>query len=169
MTTTHDVKDAIKMAIQMERDGYSFYKKAAAQTSSEMGQEIFESLASDELIHLETFQKIFEEKVGRDEWDALVNSSQKYTRLPVFPKDLKAVKGAGLDTNELDAIHMAMDSEQQAIDHYTMIREGTGDENVAKIILEIIKQEKNHYYILQEEFSHLSNTGYWYGLDVLGG
>ena len=59
MTATHDVKDAIRMAIQMERDGYDFYKKAAAQTSSEMGQTIFESLANDEIVHLETFQKIF--------------------------------------------------------------------------------------------------------------
>ena len=37
-----DVKDAIKTAIQMEKDGYSFYKKAAAQTSSDMGQHLKE-------------------------------------------------------------------------------------------------------------------------------
>jgi rubrerythrin len=36
-----DVKNAIKTAIQMEKDGYSFYKKASAQTSSEMGRDIF--------------------------------------------------------------------------------------------------------------------------------
>ena len=28
-----NVKDAIKIAIQMEKDGYSFYKKAAGQTT----------------------------------------------------------------------------------------------------------------------------------------
>ena len=38
MTNITNVKDAIKTAIQMEKDGYSFYEKAAAQTSSDMGR-----------------------------------------------------------------------------------------------------------------------------------
>ena len=157
------------MAIQMEQDGYGFYKKAAAQTSSKMGQTIFESLATDELVHLETFQKIFQDKVGKAEWDALANSSKKYEKLSVFPKDLKAVEGASPDTNELDALHMAMDSEQEAINHYTKILEDTKDEEVRKIIEEIIQQEKSHYFILQEEFTHLNDTGFWYEMDYLGG
>ena len=164
-----DVKEAIKGAIQMERDGYDFYMKAAAQTSSEMGRTIFESLANDEQIHLQTFQKIFEDSVGKDEWNMLVNSSNKYAKIPVFPKDLNAVEGAEPDTNELDAIHMAMDAEKEAIEYYTNILESTDDEQVIEIIKEIINQEKSHYLILQEEFTHLSKTGYWYELDYLGG
>ena len=41
MTEIKNVKDAILTAIQMEKDGYSFYMKAAAQTESEMGQTRF--------------------------------------------------------------------------------------------------------------------------------
>jgi rubrerythrin len=164
-----EVKEAIKMAIQMERDGYDFYNRAAAQTSSEMGETLFKTLANDELTHLDTFQKIFEDKVGKDEWDSLVDSSRKYANISVFPKDLKAMEGASPDTNELDALHMAMDSEKEAIEYYAKILESTEDEEVKKIIEEIIKQEKNHYLILQEEFNHLSVTGFWYELDYLGG
>ena len=169
MTVSDDAKEAIKMAIQMEKDGYDFYKKAAAQTSSEMGETIFNTLAKDELMHLNTFQKIFEEEIGKDEWVALVNSSRKYAKLSVFPKDLTAVEGADPDTNELDALHMAMDSEKEAIEHYTKILEYTEDEEVRKIIEEIITQERSHYLLLQEEFDHLGKTGYWYDLDYLGG
>jgi len=164
-----EVKEAIKMAIQMERDGYDFYNRAAAQTSSEMGETLFKTLANDELTHLDTFQKIFEDKVGKDEWDSLVDSSRKYANISVFPKDLKAMEGASPDTNELDALHMAMDSEKEAIEYYAKILESTEDEEVKKIIEEIIKQEKNHYLILLEEFNHLSVTGFWYELDYLGG
>lgn len=169
MTVSDDAKEAIKMAIQMERDGYDFYKKAAAQTSSEMGETIFKTLAKDELMHLDTFQKMFEEKVGKDDWDALVNSSKKYANISVFPKDLKATEGAKPDTNELDALHMAMDSEKAAIEHYTKILKFTEDEEVRRIIEEIISQERSHYLILQEEFDHLGKTGFWYDLDYLGG
>ena len=111
-----NVKDAIKTAIQMEKDGYAFYKKASSQTSSEMGKEIFESLANDEQLHLEVFQKLFEDRIEKSEWDDLVNSSKKYTEIDIFPKDLKQIEGANPDANELDAIHIAMDSEKNAID-----------------------------------------------------
>jgi len=164
-----EVKNAIKTAIQMEKDGYSFYKKASAQTSSEMGRDIFESLAKDEQLHLEVFQKLFEDKIEKSEWNNLVNSSKKYAEIDIFPQDLKQLEGANPDTNELDALEIAMDSEKNAIDYYGDIKEKTKEENIRQIINEIIEQEKNHYSILQEEFDHLSKTGYWYELDFLGG
>ena len=169
MSEPDDVKEAIKIAIQMEKDGYDFYRRAATQTSSKMGETIFQTLANDELMHLDTFQKIFEGRVGKGEWDSLVNSSKKYANLSVFPKDLKTTEGASPDTNELDALHMAMNSEKEAIDFYSGILEKTQDDEVKKIIGEIIQQEKSHYLLLQEEFDHLGRTGYWYDLDYLGG
>ena len=164
-----NVKEAIQTAIQMEKDGHAFYTKAAAQTSSEMGAKIFESIAEDELVHLETFKKMFEDKVTAGEFDALSNSSRKYAEQPVFPKDLKAVEGASADTNELDALHIAMDAEKDAIEFYGKMRDDCDDDEFCRIIDEIIQQEKNHYLILQGEFDHLGSQGYWFGLDVLGG
>lgn len=164
----YSVKDAIKTAIQMERDGYSFYQKAAAQTSSELGQEIFKSIAEDELTHLEVFEKMFEDKVGTDEWNTLVDSSKKYAELKIFPKDLETTEGKEPDTNELDALRIAMDAEKEAIDYYTDMKDKTENEEVIKIIDEIIEQEKNHYLILEKEFNHIQTTGYWFDLDYLG-
>jgi rubrerythrin len=168
MSEIDNVKDAIKTAIQMEKDGYSFYKKAAAQTSSDMGRSIFKSLAADELLHLEIFEKLFDEKVGKDEWYNLVNTSSKYVDIPIFPTDLKKIEGVNPDTNEIDALRIAMDSEQKAIDYYLKIRENTSDNEIIKIIDEIINQERNHYKILEGEFHHINSTGYWFDLDYLG-
>ena len=168
MSEIENVKDAIKTAIQMEKDGYSFYEKAAAQTSSDMGRTIFKSIAADELLHLEVFQKLFNEKIGKEEWHNLVNTSSKYVDIPIFPKDLEKIEGANPDTNEIDALRIAMDSEQRAIDYYSKIRENSTDEEVNKIIDEIINQEKNHYNILEGEFHHITSTGYWFDLDYLG-
>jgi rubrerythrin len=171
MTMDDSTKEAIKMAVQMEKDGYGFYTKAAARTQDDMGSKIFTTLAKDEQMHLDTFQKIFEDRVGKDEWDVLVNSSKKYADIGVFPKNLGSAESGGpaADTNELDALHMAMDAEKHAVEFYSQILEKTDDQDVQGIISEIIKQEKNHYLILQEEFTHLSNTGYWYELNYLGG
>ncbi len=169
MTGVNEEMEAIKKAIQMEKDGRAFYLKAAAQTSSEMGVSIFESLAADELMHLDTFQKIFENTVGKNEWEELVNTSKKYANLTVFPKDLNSAKGGSPDTNELDALSIAMDAEKHAVDFYGGILKETEDPMVRDILEEIIQQEKNHYMLLNEEFTHLSSTGHWYELDPLGG
>ena len=169
MSDIENVKEAIKTAIQMEKDGYSFYKKAAAQTNSDMGKTIFEGLAEDEQMHLDVFEKMFEETVGNSEWKDLVISSKKYTKIPVFPKDLKEIEGDNPNSNELDALRIAMDSEKEAIEYYSKIKENLNDSGVIKIIDEIIEQEKNHYSILEGEFNHINSTGYWFELDYLGG
>ena len=168
MSDIENVKEAITTAIQMEKDGYDFYQKAAAQTSSDMGKAIFKSLAADELLHLEVFKKLFEEQVGNDEWNDLVNASAKYADIPIFPKDLKKIEGANPETNEIDALRIAMDSEQRAIEWYSQIKGKISGEKVNEILNEIIKQEKNHYNILEGEFHHINSTGYWFELDYLG-
>jgi rubrerythrin len=164
-----DELQAIKAAIQMEKDGYSFYKKAAAQTTSEMGKTIFESLANDERTHLDVFENIFEKRLHEKHFSDLVNTNKKYETVPIFPKDLKEKEGANPNVNELDALRIAMDSEKKAIDYYTKILQATRNPDIKKIIEMIIEQEKKHYLILEGEFSHISSTGYWYELDYLGG
>jgi rubrerythrin len=165
---TLNVKDAIKTAIQMEKDGHAFYTKAAGQTKSDLGRTVFESLAADELVHLETFQKIFQGRIDSVEWNTLVQSNSKYTNLTIFPKDLKTTEGADPNSDELDALRMGMDSEKEAIDYYTTVVNDTSDAEVKEILTEIINQEKNHYRLLQQEFTHLSSTGLWYDPDPRG-
>jgi len=167
MTINDSVKEAITTAIQMEKDGYAFYTKASAQTSSPSGSKIFEGLAKDELLHLEVFKRLFSNEIGEVEYQLLANSSKKYAELTVFPKDLKSQKGASPDINDLDALNAAMNSEKEAINYYSGILEKVDNKNVARIIQEIIHQEKNHYFILQEEFNYIGKTGYWYEMDSL--
>jgi rubrerythrin len=169
MAEIENVKDAILTAIQMEKDGYSFYMKAAAQTESDMGKTIFESLAQDEQRHLDVFQKMFEDKVSESEWKNLVDSSKKYAKIPIFPTDLNDAPGMDAESTELDALRMAMDAEKEAIEYYGKIRENLRDHDVKNVISEIIEQEKNHYSLLEKEFNHINTTGYWFEFDYLGG
>jgi len=169
LTTIENVKDAILTAIQMEKDGYAFYTKAAAQTKSDMGRTIFESLAADEQRHLDIFQKMFEDKLGKSEWNDLINSSKKYANIPVFPTNLKDAPGMDLESTEIDALRMAMDSEQEAINYYNKIKETINNKDLKNILNEIIEQEKNHYSLLEKEFNHINTTGYWFEFDYLGG
>jgi rubrerythrin len=153
----------------MEKDGYAFYTKAAAKTSSDMGRTIFESLAADEQRHLDIFQKMFEEKVIKSEWNDLINSSKKYANIPIFPTDIKNASDIDIDSTEIDALRIAMDNEKEAIDYYTKIKETLDNQELRNVIDEIIEQEKNHFSLLENEFNHINTTGYWFEFDYLGG
>jgi rubrerythrin len=134
-----------------------------------MGSNIFESLSKDELTHLEVFQNIFEEQVSKHEFDILTKSNKKYKSIDIYPKDLKQIDGTNPNANELDALKIGIDSEIAAIEFYEKIKNSSIKNDVKDLINIIIEQEKNHYQILQNEFNHLSTTGYWYELDYLGG
>jgi rubrerythrin len=112
---------------------------------------------------------MFEDKVDKSDWNDLVNSSKKYANIPVFPTDLKDAPGMDLDSTEIDAIGLAMDSEKEAIEYYGKIKENLEDEDIKIVIDEIIAQEKNHYLLLEKEFNHINTTGYWFEFDYLGG
>jgi len=165
---SEEIKDLIKTAIQMEKDGYEFYTKAAAQTSDDLGKKLFESIALDETVHLRTFQKMFDDEMGEEEWTAVEKTAVKHKDIPVFPKDLEQVEGASPDSNQLDALNIAMKSEQEAIDYYAKIKEGLTDEKAKQVVEMIINQERNHYTLLSEEFNYLNTTGFWYDVGPLG-
>ena len=55
MTQEFNLKDAIKQAIQTEKDVMDFYNKAAALTSNERGKKVFEQLAKEEREHASHF------------------------------------------------------------------------------------------------------------------
>jgi rubrerythrin len=48
--------DALKIAMKMEKEGYEFYKKAAAEATSPAEKALFECMANDEQEHYTIFQ-----------------------------------------------------------------------------------------------------------------
>ncbi len=168
MTNIEDLKDAMNTAIQMEKKGYAFYQKCAAQTRNEFAARFFTSIAGDELVHLRTFQKMFKEELGEEEFKEVLIRGKKFEKLPVFPKNLEKVKGVDPGIDEIEALGIAMDSEQSAIKFYGRMAKACQDDNARKIIKMIIKQEEQHYLLLTEELDYLNNTGDWYDLGPLG-
>lgn len=49
--------EEIKMALQLEKDGYAYYRKAAELCPNEYGKKMFEKLAKDEIEHLLNLKK----------------------------------------------------------------------------------------------------------------
>lgn len=168
MNEIDNLEEAINMAIQMEKEGHAFYLKCATQTKSMMGAQVFRGIAGDEQVHLATFKSMFEKRLGKTDLEEVTRRGHKYHNLPVFPKDLKQVTGADPDGDEIEALNIAMESEQKAIAFYNKLKDSSPDPEVKQIMDLIIEQEQQHYWLLNEELDHLNTTGDWYEVGPLG-
>ncbi|TES92138.1 MAG: hypothetical protein E3J87_06110 [Candidatus Cloacimonadota bacterium] len=153
------VMAAIKVAIQMEKDGKRFYQDAAQKTENEVGKKMFKSLAQDEITHLDTFQKMFDTITGSEEWRELAEGLPKVGKIPVFEGEIE--KKANANLSDLNAIRVAMDNERKSIDHYKKAAEETEDPLAEKIFNKIREEEEYHYDLLQVQRDYLTKSGFW--------
>ena len=163
MSTTPSALEAMKMAIQMEKDGQVFYEKAAKETTNELGKKMFQSLARDEIEHLDTFQKIFDTIASTGDWKGTARDySPKIGKLPVFEGEIE--KKGSPEPGELDALRTGMENERKSIDYYEKIAGETEDPLASELLTKIRDEEVYHYDLLQAQFDYLSKSGVW--LDV---
>lgn len=154
------VVEAIKMAIQMENDGQRFYEDCAKKTKNELGKKMFESLAQDEITHLNTFQKMFNTITETEEWREFAEVSPKVGKVPIFEGEIE--KKADANPSDLDAIRVAMDNERKSIDHYRKAASEAEDPLAVKIFNKICKEEEYHYDLLQAQRDYLTKSGFWF-------
>ncbi len=155
------VLDAMKMAIQMEKDGHAFYEDAARKTDNELGKKMFETLAKDEIEHRNTFQKMFDAITGTGDWQKIAQQySPRIGKVPIFEGELQ--KKADINLTELDALRTAMGNERKSIDYYNKIVEQTEDPFAREIFTKIREEEEYHYDLLQAQKDSLSKSGFWF-------
>jgi len=63
-----DTENAIRDAIILEINGRKFFNHAAEVTHHPKGKKMFQHLAEEEVKHLETFGKMFNEILGGSDW-----------------------------------------------------------------------------------------------------
>lgn len=145
--------EGLRIAIEMERRGESFYRRAARVSKSEETIAMLNSLADDELHHRAEFERLYKaeleggmsDKAYDDETNAYLTAIAAEV---VFPKGLMALKEVGFENAEAVLIH-AVASEKDSILFYGELSDRTPDEHAKKVFAEIMRQEKGHMFRLQ--------------------
>ena len=142
--------EEIKVALQLEKDGHAYYKKAAEMCPNEYGKKMFEKLADDEIQHLKKFREIAESLFGTmDEGEG--------KHLDIFEKmDFSSRAG------EYAAIDHAIDFERRAYEYFGNAARNAENERVKKLFEEIAAEEEMHMELLQAERSYLHKSGIWF-------
>ena len=152
--------EGIRIAIEMERRGESFYRRAAKVSKCGETVELLLSLAKDEDRHRAEFERLYEfesqggmtDKPYDDETNAYLTAIAADV---VFPKGLMALKDEGFENPEA-VLKYAIASEKDSILFYTEMRSRTPDEHAKNVFGEITRQERAHLFHLQRQLDQIS-------------
>ena len=124
---------ALDVAIQTEKDGLEFYRRAAERTSDPGGKVLFASLADDELEHLRLLEPQREALTRDGHWLPRSKTGEeahptKVEGAPIFSREAVGVD-INSHTSDLSALRMAFLIEKDAVAFYTKAAAETEDEN----------------------------------------
>lgn len=150
MGKEYSLEQALKLAIQGEKDSMDFYRKASSVAKNERAKKIFDLLANEEVGHLKAF---FDHYKGKEFGD--VESFMK-TPADTNNQTYKALmKVIGEDTMEKQALEIAMKEEKSVVDHYSVLAKDIVDPLVKGIFERVVKETQGHYDMIEDEYMHI--------------
>jgi len=150
MTQEPKLLEAIKLAIQTEKDVMDFYLKAAALTSNDRGKKVFEQLAKEEREHAGHFFKIY---TGSD-----LGSFDEFMAQP--PKANHAMlvqleKALDENVHERKAMELAMKEEEDLVKSLRLAASRIVDPSVRAVFDRMAEETETHYAIIESEYTHM--------------
>ena len=158
---------ALEIAIKMEIEGKEFYLKASDDSNNELGQKLLKSLAEEEDIHRQTFEKIYKSIQKKQGWPAVTDfhpDKGKHLRTVFSEAIEKAGKGIEVPPTELGAVKKAMELENKTFDYYKAQQRSTRYDAERDFYGLVAAEERQHYLVLLDYYEYLSDpAGYFVG------
>lgn len=141
------VNEVLQMAIHMEEEGQKFYEKYAAHAQGEVKSTLLK-LASDEMQHVEFFQKLYNGLENKSVDDYFVEEEviaffKSYVNSTAFQREVNEISGVK------EAIKEGIITERKTIDFYEQLTR-FAEPDTASILKKIIEEETNHAKILED-------------------
>lgn len=156
--------DALRMALEMERKGSGFYRSLAEKVSHRSLKDIFKQLAFEEDYHI----KVVEEKLlplcESDEayWadeELMAAHLQRLMAGGAFPDQQRVAGRLEESGSEIEAIHLAIQSEKDSLELYKMAGEATGNEEGKRAFALLVEEEEKHLQLLHHWRKELAEHG----------
>ncbi len=156
--------DALQIAIQMEIDGKEYYLKASQKSSNELGKKLLRSLAAEEDIHRQKFEKIYDAIRNKRSWPTTDFQPDGGKRLrTIFAKVTEEMSSnIKAPTTELDAIQTAMDMENKTYDFYKSQRGNATYDAERNFYETLAAEEREHHLILLDYYEYLKDPAGWF-------
>lgn len=145
--------DVISFAIEIEKNGKSFYETVADIIEDPHVKEIFLKLKKQEEHHIVDFEKLLVNTKGYQPQETYSGEYLDYAKAladnHVFNLDADIKEIAKTVKNKADAIEIALKFEKDSILFFAELKHVVAPDN-HKVIEELIAQEREHIRILSE-------------------
>jgi len=155
---------ALQTAIQMEIDGKEFYLKASQASNNELGRKLLRSLASEEDLHRQKFEEIYDAIRNRKAWprtDFQPDGGRGLRTIFARATEEMDAKISTMPT-ELDAVQTAMALENKTYDFYKKQSQLATHDAERDFYEAVASQEGEHHRILLDYFEFLKNPAGWF-------
>jgi rubrerythrin len=153
--------EILSNAMQVEIDGYQFYKLASEKTEDKKGKEVFSSLAEDEKKHYQILKGQYE-KVRKTGGIEFINKKAEFFKSespsPIFSEDFKKrIKDMHF---EMSALSIGALLEKNSIEFYRKAGEQSEDKEVKDLFSYLVQWEQEHLKALITQQQYLKEA-YW--------
>lgn len=162
-------EEVLKIALEMEEEGYRTYIDGAKKVKNSMGRRMLERLAADEEIHMKRIREAYEALEGKREWKdvEMSNEGERPTFQKIFDRlrseihaSIEELGSHGVDDEEV--IETAINLENHARFFYGEAAKKATDPK-AKEFLEILtKEEETHYEALRKINNFMDDPANWF-------
>lgn len=177
MKDTDSVLSILRRALEGERTGYLFYVEAAEKSSDPAGEGTFRNLARAEEDHLHLLLVEYQSLSSGQGWvdpeEAMAREVEVDVTKPLPGEELEpkqespfsatwaayAVDGL---SGDLAALEFGMDMERDFYKMYQKAAGQTEDPRARRAYEFLMKEENNHFKILQDAHSYLSDNKHWW-------
>ncbi len=150
--------NALEMAKKMETDAIKFYTEAAGKTSYAAGKKMFLSITEDEKRHLEMISQLIKGL------NITIEDVSPMKRVQTVFESLKdeMMKRVQASKDDLEAFKIAMEMEREGEQFYEKSLAEAGTEKEKALFRRLVEEEKQHYAIFANTYTHLADTGNWF-------
>ncbi|UFS72304.1 ferritin family protein [Geomonas sp. RF6] len=147
MGREYTVQEALKLAIEAEKDSMEFYRKARMVTKDERSRRVFDLLATEEMEHLHAFLNEYQ----GGEAQGVAN----FLKVPTprrSPTHVALQKAFTPDIQEQKALEIALQKEKACVELYSMLARDVVDPLVRRIFEAVVRDSQGHYDIIEDEY-----------------
>lgn len=154
---------ALKTAMQLEKDGEAYYKKAAEKSTTPFAQGLFRQLAAEEKDHLKKVEEIYDALGGKGKASEKLKLLKPSSAVrDIFKKatgELKDKAPAG--SSDLETIKTAMGMEEKSIDLYDGLGKQEHDSFAKRFFVLLSYEERGHYLSLFDAYDYIVDPAAW--------
>jgi rubrerythrin len=153
--SVEDEMDIFEFAMQMEKDGESYYREIAAGIDSTGIKKILSILADEEVKHFEVFAEMKRRTPDLPRTTTLKDVKN------VFAQMKESGENIGSKLGQVELYKKAQELEKKSEDFYLEKSEEMDSDAQKELMLKIADEENKHYMILEHVIQFVTRTDHY--------